>query len=121
MVATNDDCAKGAACKASGFCTAKDGICVVVGIASRKEIAELKSIVRPIGFGSNASGHFHAAVFPYRPLQRGELNLHAAVNGLFTSEPLESILHLLPDDRDINGVGQSEFLRGAIWVGPISE
>jgi hypothetical protein len=94
-------------------------LCVVVGIASREEIAPLKSVLRPIGAGTKAIGHLHAAVFPYRPLQRGEISLHAAVNGLFTTESLQSLLHLLPDDREINGVGQSEFLRGALWVGPI--
>jgi hypothetical protein len=54
-------------------------------------------------------------------LQRGELNLHTVVHGLFTSEPIEGLLHLLPDDREITGVGQSEFLRGALWVGPVSK
>jgi anti-anti-sigma factor len=96
-------------------------LCVVVGVAARNGGGGLKSILRPIGFGANATGHFHAAVFPYRPLQRGELNLHTAVNGLFTTESMQSILHLLPDDRDITGVGQSEFLRGAVWAGPIAE
>lgn len=96
-------------------------LCLVVGIASRSEPPAFKPILRPIGPGTTATGHFHAAVFPYRPLQRGELNLRTAVNGLFITDPIQTILHLLPDDRDFNGVGQSEFMRGAIWVGPISD
>jgi anti-anti-sigma factor len=95
-------------------------VCVVVGFVCRTPDSAFKAMARPIGFGTAVTGHLHAAVFPYRPLQRGELNLHTAVHGLFTSEPIEGLLHLLPDDRDITGVGQSEFLRGALWVGPIS-
>ena len=96
-------------------------LCVVVGVASRNETPLLKSILRPIGTGTSAIGHFHAAAFPYRPMQRGELSLHKALNSLFATESLQGLLHLLPDDREINGVGQSEFLRGALWAGPIPE
>ncbi|HEY4415243.1 MAG TPA: STAS domain-containing protein [Verrucomicrobiae bacterium] len=96
-------------------------VCLVVGVVSRQEVAQLKSILRPVGNGIMTNGHFHAAVFPYRPLQRGELDLTATVNELFATDRAQSILHLLPDDRDLVGSGQSEFLRGALWVGPISD
>ncbi|MHB8520998.1 MAG: STAS domain-containing protein [Limisphaerales bacterium] len=96
-------------------------LCVVAGVASRQASPPLASMLRPIGPGSNASGHFHAAVFPYRPLQRGDLDLHTTVNALFSTESMLGLLHLLADDRQIDGVGQSEFLRGACWVGPITD
>ena len=96
-------------------------VCVVVGVAARKVPPVLEPMLRKIGPSSGNAGHFHAAVFPYRPLQRGELNLRETVNALFSSESLLGLLHLVSDDRKIDGVGQSEFLRGACWIGPISE
>ena len=67
------------------------------------------------------AGHFHTAVFSYRPLKKGEMDLKTTVSTLFESETLQAVLHLLNDDREIAGAGQSEFVRGACWVGPISE
>ena len=40
---------------------------------------------------------------------------------LFESENLESVMHLLNDTREISGAGESEFVRGACWFGPVSE
>ena len=39
---------------------------------------------------------------------------------LFESAVLQGVLHLLGDDREPSGVGQSEFVRGACWLGPIA-
>jgi hypothetical protein len=30
-------------------------------------------------------------------------------------------LHLLTDDREYEGLGQSDLMRGACWIGPIAE
>jgi hypothetical protein len=43
------------------------------------------------------------------------------VKTLFEAETLQGVLHLLNDDREIAGAGQSEFIRGACWIGPIRE
>ncbi|HVY69721.1 MAG TPA: STAS domain-containing protein [Verrucomicrobiae bacterium] len=96
-------------------------LAVVVGIACRGANPKLAPFVRPLCTTTSLHGHFHAAVFPYRPLQRGELNLHTTINGLFTSESVQGLLHLMADEENLNSVGQSEFLRGACWVGPLSE
>ena len=77
-------------------------------------------MVRPLGGESGLSGHFHAAVFTYGPLQRGRIELRAVVRKLFETERLQTVLHLFNDDRKIVGVGQSEFTRGACWIGPLS-
>lgn len=92
-------------------------LCVAVGVASRKPDSKLDPLLRPLGAG--VMGHFHAAVFPYRALQRGNIDLFKTVNALFESESLQTLVHLLADDREIEGVGQSEFLRGACWAGPL--
>jgi hypothetical protein len=39
---------------------------------------------------------------------------------LFEVENLQGVLHLLNDERE-SGAGQSEFLRGACWIGSIAE
>jgi anti-anti-sigma factor len=95
---------------------------LVVGIASRAKDGELEPLLRPLSSAENAiSGHFHAAAFSYRPLQKGRLDLKTTVRNLFETQTLENVLHLLSDDRAIAGAGQSEFIRGACWVGPIRE
>jgi len=78
-------------------------------------------MLRALGEDSAIGGHFHAAAFSYRPLRRGETNLKNATMALFEAETLQGVLHLLNDERQISGVGESEFLRGACWIGPITE
>jgi anti-anti-sigma factor len=99
---------------------------LVVGVAARRDAEALAPLIRPLGRGGSKSGrpiagHFHAAAFSYSPVQKGEIDLKAAVRGLFEGQALEGILHLLSDDRAIAGAGESEFVRGACWMGPISE
>ncbi len=72
-------------------------------------------------WGPWPAGHFHAAAFSYRPLQKGALDVKTTVSTLFEAETLQGVLHLLNDDREIAGAGQSEFVRGACWIGPITE
>ena len=77
-------------------------------------------MVRPLGSDSVIRGHFHAAVFTYGPIQRGRIDLRATVTRLFETEKLQTVLHLLHDDRPIVGAGESEFTRGACWIGPLA-
>jgi anti-anti-sigma factor len=96
-------------------------VCLVVGVASGRPAPDLMPLLRPMSPGSQVQGHFHAAVFPYHPIQRGILDLHQTVHALFAAESIQGLLHLLADTREIDGVGQSEFLRGACWIGAITE
>ncbi len=73
--------------------------------------------LRPIG--PDCTGHVHAAAFRFRPIRKGPIDLAETVSGLFEPEQLLGVLHLLHDDRGIGGAGESEFVRGACWVGPI--
>ena len=93
---------------------------VVVGVAAQSHLEALDPLLRPLAEGNWPAGHFHAAAFPYRPLRKGEIDLKASVVPLFEGETLYEILHLLGDDREIVGAGQSEFVRGACWIGPIA-
>jgi hypothetical protein len=65
-------------------------------------------------------GHFHAAAFPYRPLRKGKVNFNEAIQPLFESESVLGLLHLLNDWREVNGAGESRFLRGACWCAPLA-
>ena len=75
--------------------------------------------LRAIG-ADDCVGHVHAAAFPFRPVKKGEIDLKETVSGLFEAEHLLGVLHLLHDDRGAGGAGESEFIRGACWVGPIA-
>jgi anti-anti-sigma factor len=94
---------------------------LVVGIAAPITIEKLNPMLRPLANNSPTGGHFHAATFSYRPLRRGETNLKNATTALFEAETLQGVLHLINDERQISGAGESEFLRGACWIGPITE
>ena len=75
--------------------------------------------VRPLDAAGAIEGHFHAAAFPFHPFKKGRLELKDTVRTLFEAGGLLGLLHLLHDDRDIAGVGESEFTRGACWVAPL--
>ena len=94
---------------------------LVAGVATRADHQALAPLVRPLGKSPWPAGHFHAAAFSYRPLQKGALDVKTTVSTLFETETLQGVLHLLTDDREIAGAGQSEFVRGACWIGPITE
>lgn len=97
---------------------------LITGIAASRPVAEsspLHGLLRPMETKSELTGHFHAAVFPYRPLKKRTLQLEVSVTELFESGSIQDVLHLLRDDRPITGLGESELLSGACWVGPIKQ
>jgi anti-anti-sigma factor len=63
--------------------------------------------------------HAHAAVFPFRPLPNGKLELAATVQQLFSGAAPQALLHLVEDDRPALGLGHSAFIRGACWCAPV--
>jgi len=93
-------------------------VALAVGIVARAQPPMLAPFLRPLG--GVATGHVHAAAFSYRPLQRGLIDLGPTVTTLFQDEALQGVLHLLPDDRGGDG-RESEFVRGACWIGPVGE
>jgi len=95
-------------------------VVLAAGVATRDSggPAHAREQLRPIG--PDYAGHFHAAAFRFRPVQKGVIDLGETVTGLFESEQLQGVLHLLYDDRAIAGCGESEFVRGACWIGRIA-
>lgn len=92
---------------------------LVVGVALRGNAGPLAPLVRPMGPEAQPAGHFHAAPFSQRTLQIGELDLKATVGSLFEDQNLQGVLHLLGDYREPAGLGESAFVRGACWAGPL--
>ena len=94
-------------------------LALVTGVASADRSAPFAGQLRPLD-GADLFGHFHAAAFSYRPLPQGEIDLKSTVTALFEAEHLQGVLHLLSDDRQNAGPQQSEFVRGACWIGAIA-
>jgi anti-anti-sigma factor len=92
---------------------------LAVGVAGRGDPGPLAPLVRPLGKEPSPWGHCHAAAFSYRPVARGELDLRPTVAALFEQQTLLGILHLLADHRATLGMGESEFVRGVCWFGPL--
>ncbi len=96
-------------------------LALVAGMGAGSECAALASMLRPLGAEARPLGHFHAAAFSYRPIKKGNVDLKATVTTLFETETLQGVLHLLTDHREAAGPQQSEFVRGACWIGAASE
>jgi anti-anti-sigma factor len=94
---------------------------LIAGVAARSAGGALAPLLRPLGPGPAPVGHFHAAAFSYRTLPKGEIDLQTTVAALFEQQSLQTILHLVGDYRDGLGMGESELVRGACWIGPIAE
>lgn len=95
-------------------------LALIVGFAEREPSRESSAFLHRVGEGTNAQGHFHAAVFSYRPLPKGNINLQNTIASLLASESAQTVMHLLADDREFEGVGETELVRGACWVTPLS-
>jgi anti-anti-sigma factor len=91
---------------------------LIVGFAERVPSPESAPFLRPIGGGTAAQGHFHTVTFPYRPLPKGKIGLVETVSSLIAMGTPRTVIHLMADDREFEGVGETDLMRGACWVGP---
>lgn len=94
---------------------------IVVGVAESSAQCTVNSapFLRPVS--DKFHGHFHAAVTAFRSLPRGRVELADVLAQAIQPRSVLSVVHLLRDDRPIEGGGESEFLRGACWVFPIGD
>jgi anti-anti-sigma factor len=95
-------------------------LAVAVGVVARSSGGPLGPMLRPLQAKAGPFGHFHAAAFSYRPVQKGLIDLKSTVRPLFEQETPLGLLHLLSDDREGTGVSGSEFVRGACWTAPLT-
>jgi anti-anti-sigma factor len=99
--------------------TDERNLVLIVGVAQRQTQPETAVCLRPIGPGTSAHGHFHATVFPYRPLPKGKVDLSELVTSVLGTESAQVVMHLLADEREFEGLGQTDLMRGACWVAPL--
>jgi len=100
--------------------TDERSLVLAVGFAVRHPDAGAAGFFRPLGPEHGPQGHCHAAVFPYRPLPKGRLDLRETVAGLMDTDSAQTVLHLLADDRPFEGLGETDLMRGACWVAPLT-
>jgi len=94
---------------------------LIAGVVARKPDGPIAAHLRLLGASGRLYGHFHAAVFSYRPLPQRTVELSGLLRGLFENHQLKDVLHLLWDDRGDAGVGESALVRGVGWVAPITQ
>jgi anti-anti-sigma factor len=92
---------------------------VSVGVFSCKEHMQSEVFLRRLSLGNKLMGHVHTAVFPYIPLKKIEIDLAETIDHLFSESELIDILHLTNDEREITGLGESQFTQGSCWIAPI--
>lgn len=95
-------------------------LAVVAGVAVRGDPGPLAAQVRALGDGDDLKGHFHGAVFPFRAIPQGKVELRSVLAKLFDALTPVGLLHLLHDRRPISGAGESAFLSGALWAGRLA-
>jgi anti-anti-sigma factor len=99
--------------------TSDRSLALLVGVAARNPSPGAMAFLRPIGSGSTVHAHVHAALFPYRPVQRGELPFGKTIAQVVGTTPPATVLHLMADSRPFDGVGETDLVRGACWLGAL--
>ncbi|QVL37467.1 STAS domain-containing protein [Aminirod propionatiphilus] len=94
-------------------------LAVVAGVAILGDPGQLAPQVRSLGDDDNLRGHFHGAVFPFKAIPQGPVELPSLLSKLFDALDPIGLLHLLHDRRPISGAGESTFLSGALWAGSL--
>ncbi len=95
-------------------------LAIAVGAAVLGDPGVLAPQLRVLGPDDDLRGHFHAAVFPFRAIPQGRVEIRAVLSGIFGALTPIGLLHLLHDRRPISGAGESAFLAGALWAAPLT-
>ena len=95
-------------------------VAIIAGVVMHSTApADQTPFLRPLSSDPAQLGHFHAAAFGYHPLRKGYAEMEPLVKQLFETGGLQGVLHMLADNRAGIGAGESEFTRGACWIGSI--
>ena len=89
---------------------------LIAGVAARRPDALGPDAGTLPALGDGLYGHFHAAVFPCRPLPDGEIESGTVAEMFFSGAAPRAVMHLV-DDRRPGGLGESALRRGAVWCG----
>jgi len=94
---------------------------LIVGIVSGADDPSLSGLLPPMPGNPDIFAHMHAVVFPYQPLQNGNIPLDPTVRKFFNGPPPTAVLHLTDDARPVVGLGESAMISGACWFGTLDE
>lgn len=94
-------------------------LALIVGVAAREVPPDAAPFLRSMKADLAVQAHLHAAVFPYRPVQRGEMPFGTTVADILTSSAPSTVMHLMADLRPFEGVGETDLVRGACWTAPL--
>lgn len=93
--------------------------CLIVGVIARNPSLPLATQVRPVAMGSVVQMHVHACIVPFSPVRKGFIELPESLDHLMDNQIVRGVLHLLNDDREGVGAGESYLRRGALWCAPV--
>lgn len=92
---------------------------VTFAIVSTDPDEKLKPFLRPVSSGRKTYMHAHTAIFSYTPLQKENTDYEKTISYLFEESEILDVMHLLNDNREINGIGESMFKSGICWTSEI--
>ena len=93
---------------------------LLFGVVARLSEIKTNHLLKPLPSNPNLAGHMHAAVFPYQPIPNGQIDLKQQTDKFFAGAPPLALIHLIDDDRPLQGLGESSFIRGACWCAPVN-
>lgn len=93
--------------------------CLIVGVIARNPSLPLATQVRPMATDSVVQMHVHACIVPFSPVRKGFIELPESLDHLMDNQIVRGVLHLLNDDREGVGAGESYLRRGALWCAPV--
>jgi hypothetical protein len=94
--------------------------CLIIGVIAKQPAPDLAAQLRPISEGSPLYAHFHACIVPFQPVPKDYIDLGESLDSLLKSQRIRGVLHLLNDDREGIGAGESQLRRGAVWCAAIN-
>lgn len=92
---------------------------VTTGISMKDPPDKYKKILRPLSEKLRIWGHFHTAIFYFHPIGKKDIDINETVVSLYETDKIQHVTHLINDERYITGIGESEFVHGRIWAGPL--
>lgn len=92
---------------------------LVFGVVARSSGTGNHSLLKQLPSNPDLAAHIHAVVFPYQPLPNGLIELKPQVDKFFSGPPPMALLRLVDDNRPVQGLGESTFIRGACWCAPL--
>lgn len=97
-----------------------DETCLIAGVVARHPSEPLRTQLRPVANGSDLYMHLHAGIVPFSPVRKGFIELQDGLEKFIDSQTVRGLLHLLNDDRESVGAGESCLRRGALWCAPLT-